>query len=97
MSGAETLLALSLALVRDGLIDLPRLMTLLSAAPARLLGLPGGTLSVGAEADLVLFDPARPWRIDSDHMTSLAGNTPFDGLPVQGKVLRTIKGGVALS
>ncbi len=97
MSGAETLLTLSLTLVRDGLVSLPRLIDLLSTAPARLLGLPGGALSLGAEADLLLFDPDAPWRIDSDHMVSRAGNTPFDGLPVQGKVLRTIKGGVALS
>jgi dihydroorotase len=97
MSGAETLLTLSLTLVRDEVIDLPRLMALLSSVPAQLLGIPGGTLAVGGEADLVLFDPDTPWRIDSDHMASRAGNTPFDGLPVQGKVLRTIKGGVALS
>lgn len=97
MSGAETLLTLSLAMVRDGAITLPRLIELLSAAPAKLLGLPGGSLEVGAEADLVLFDPEMPWRIDSDHMASRAGNTPFDGLPVQGKVLHTIKGGVLLS
>lgn len=97
MSGAETLLTLSLILVRDGLITLPRLIELLSTAPARLMGLPAGTLDIGAEADLLLFDPEQPWRIDSDAMASRAGNTPFDGLPVQGKVLRTIKGGVALS
>lgn len=96
MSGAETLLSLSLALVRDGRIGLPRLIELLSATPARLLGLPGGSLAIGAEADLILFDPEKPWRISSDAMASHAGNTPFDGLPVQGKVLRTIKGGVAL-
>ena len=93
----ETLLTLSLTLVRDGVINLPRMIALLSSSPARLLGLPGGSLAVGSEADLVLFDPDTPWRIDSDHMASTAGNTPFDGLPVQGKVLRTIKGGVALS
>ena len=97
MSGAETLLTLSLTLVRDGVVALPRLIELLSAAPARLLGLPGGSLAIGAEADLLLFDPERPWRIDSDHMASRAGNTPFDGLPVQGKVLQTIKGGVVVS
>jgi dihydroorotase len=97
MSGAETLLTLSLTLVRDEVIGLPGLINLLSTTPTQLLGLPGGTLTVGAEADLVLFDPDLPWRIDSDHMASIAGNTPFDGLPVQGKVLHTIKGGVALS
>lgn len=93
MSGAETLLALSLGLVRDGLIDLPRLFSLLSTTPARLLGVPGGALSVGSEADLILVDPDAPWRIDTDKMAAAAGNTPFDGLPVQGKVLKTIKGG----
>jgi dihydroorotase len=93
MAGAETLLTLSLGLVRDGLIDLPRLFSLLSANPAALLGMPGGRLEVGVEADLVLFDPDKPWRIVGDDLAASAGNTPFDGLPVQGKVLQTIKGG----
>lgn len=96
MAGAETLLTLALTLVRDEVIDLPRLFALLSANPARLLGLPGGVLAVGAEADLILVDPDTPWRIDTDRMAAKAGNTPFDGLPVQGKVIRTIKGGRAL-
>ena len=93
MAGAETLLTLSLGLVRDELIDLARLFALLSTAPARLLGVPGGSLSIGSEADLILVDPDAPWRIDADNMAATAGNTPFDGLPVQGKVLKTIKGG----
>jgi len=93
MAGAETLLALALTLVRDGVIDMPRLFALLSARPARLLGVPGGRLEEGAEADLILLDPDAPWRIDADAMAARAGNTPFDGLPVQGKVLKTIKGG----
>ncbi|HEY0270597.1 MAG TPA: amidohydrolase family protein, partial [Sphingomonas sp.] len=54
MAGAATLLTLALTLVRDGVIDLPRLFTLLAANPARLFGVPGGTLAVGAPADLVL-------------------------------------------
>ncbi|UAK24850.1 dihydroorotase [Sphingomonas nostoxanthinifaciens] len=97
MAGAETLLALALVLVRDGLIDLVRLFDLLAGAPARLFGLPGGRLDVGAEADILLVDPDAPWRITSDAMVAAAGNTPFDGLPVQGRVLRTIKGGVTLA
>ena len=93
MAGAETLLTLSLGLVRDGLIDLPRLFALLSTRPAELLGVGGGLVEVGAEADLILFDADKPWRINADEMAARAGNTPFDGLPVQGKVLQTIKGG----
>ena len=92
-AGAATLLALSLGLVRDGLIDLPALFRLLAGAPAALLGLDAGTLSPGAAADLILVDPDAPWRIDSDAMPGIAGNTPFDGLPVQGRVLRMWKGG----
>ena len=93
MAGAETLLALSLGLVRDGLVDIPRLFTLLSANPADLLGVPGHRLEVGAEADLIIVDPEKPWRIVGEELAASAGNTPFDGLPVQGKVLQTIKGG----
>ncbi|PZO89194.1 MAG: dihydroorotase [Sphingomonas sanxanigenens] len=96
MAGAETLLALSLGLVRDGLVNLPRLFELLSANPARILGVPGGSLEAGAPADLILFDPGAPWKIDSERLVALAGNTPFDGLPVQGKVLKTLKGGQPL-
>jgi len=96
MAGAETLLALGLGLVRDGRIGFERLFDLLSAAPARLFGLPGGALTVGAEADLLVVDSEAPWRIESDRMAAAAGNTPFDGLPVQGRVVRTIKGGMPI-
>ena len=96
MAGAATLLALSLTLVRDGVIGLPRLFDMLSSTPARLLGLPAGGLAPGDEADLVLIDEGAPWKIDADNMAGIAGNTPFDGLPVQGRVLKTIKGGQPL-
>lgn len=96
MSGAETLLALALTLVRDHVISLPELFARLALTPARLLKLPAGRLKAGAEADLVLFDADAPWRIESDRLVGLAGNTPFDGLPVQGRVRTTIKGGARL-
>jgi dihydroorotase len=93
MAGAETLLALCLGLVRDGRLTLDRLFALLARHPARVLGLDTGTLEVGGPADLLLFDPDAPWRIDAERYEGLAGNTPFDGLPVQGRALRLWKGG----
>lgn len=93
MVGAETLLALSLALSREGRLSLPEVLACLSSAPARLFGLPGGRLAPGEPADLVLFDPEAPWRIDADALRASSDNTPFDGLPVQGRVLMTVKGG----
>src|SRR5258706_58331 len=68
-----------------------------AAKPARVLGLDTGTLAVGAPADLLLLDAQAPWQIDADRMIAKAGNTPFDGLPVQGKVLRLFKGGSPLA
>ncbi|MDQ0250426.1 dihydroorotase [Sphingomonas kyeonggiensis] len=93
MSGAETLLALSLGLVREGLIGMERLFELLAANPARVLGLDAGTLAPGKPADFILFAPDTPWVIDATKMKARAGNTPFDTLPVQGKVHRVFKGG----
>jgi len=92
MAGAETLLALGLGLVRDGTIDLPRLAALTSANPARILGIDAGRIEADSPADLVLVDAERPWQIRGSAFAS-SGNTPFDGLPVQGKAVRTIKGG----
>ncbi|MFS2112161.1 dihydroorotase family protein [Sphingomonas sp. Sphisp140] len=93
MSGAETLLALSLGLVREGLIGMERLFELLAANPAGILGLDAGTLAPGKPADFILFAPDTPWVIDAAKMKARAGNTPFDTLPVQGKVHRVFKGG----
>ncbi|MBW8754390.1 MAG: amidohydrolase family protein [Sphingomonadales bacterium] len=94
MAGAETLLPLTLSLVRDGVIDLTRAFRLLAANPAQLLGVEAGVLRVGAEADLAVIDPDRPWIVDSDKMAAAAGNTPFDKQPVQGRVLALYKGGM---
>ncbi len=92
MAGAETLLPLGLGLVRDGLIDTSRLFDMLSRNPAKLLGLECGRIEAGAPADLILYDPDTPWIVDGAEFRS-AGNTPFDRLPVQGRVTATIKGG----
>jgi len=94
MAGAETLLALSLNLVRDGLVSINRLMTLLSANPARILDVNAGSFGAGSAADLIFVDPDAPWIVDSEKMAAQAGNTPFDRVPVQGRVRRIMKGGV---
>lgn len=97
MAGAETLLPLTLTLVRDGHIDMPRAFALLAANPAALLGVEAGTLAVGAEADIALVDAARPWIVDSDKMAASAGNTPFDRRPVEGRVAGLFKGAMRIA
>jgi dihydroorotase len=93
MAGAETLLALSLNLVRDGHISIGRLFELLATNPARILNVNAGAIESGREADLIFIDRDAPWQVDSDKMAALAGNTPFDKLPVQGRVRKIMKGG----
>ena len=92
-AGAQTLLALALGLVRDEIVSIERLFELLAANPARVLGVETGTLAPGQPADLILIDRDAPWQVATETLAGRAGNTPFDGLPVQGRVLRTFKGG----
>ncbi|HCS16441.1 dihydroorotase [Qipengyuania flava] len=96
MAGAETLLAMTLSLVRDDVIDLPHAFDLVARRPAEILGVPAGVLKPGLEADIAIVDPERPWVIQSAKMEASAGNTPFDGQPTQGRVTRLFKGGVAI-
>lgn len=97
MAGAETLLAMTLNLVRDDVIDVARAIALLATNPARLLGVDAGSLEAGREADIALIDPDKPWIVDSAKMSASAGNTPFDGQPTQGRVTALWKGGVGIS
>ncbi len=96
MAGAETLLALGLNLVRDERIGIGRLFDLLSYNPARILGLNSGAIQQGYEADIILIDTDAPWQVDTRKMAAATGNTPFDKLPVQGRVRAIYKGGEAL-
>jgi dihydroorotase len=89
--GLETALGLALSeLVHTRLIDLATLVDRMSCAPARALGLPGGTLRAGAAADITVFDPALEWRVDPQHFLSLSRNTPFMGRSLQGRAVRTL-------
>lgn len=96
MAGAETLLAMVLGLVRDGVIDTPRAFDLMARNPARLLGVNAGELAPGAEADIALIDPQAPWIIDRRRMAATADNTPFDMQGTQGRVLALWKGGIKI-
>ncbi len=89
----ETLLPAALRLVHSGVIELPLLWRALSLNPAKLLGLKSGRLTAGAPADLVLFDPHRPFVLNRFELQSRSKNTPFDGHRMQGMVLKTfVKG-----
>ena len=96
MAGAETLLAMTLSLVRDDVIDMGRAFELVAATPAGILGVDAGVIVQGYEADIVLVDPDKPWVIQSARMEATAGNTPFDGQPTQGRVTAMYKGGVEI-
>ena len=94
MVGLETSLALALTeLYHSGLLPLSRVLALMSASPAALLGLEKGTLGVGRDADLVIFDPGQEWTIDKNQFASKGRNTPFHGRTVRGKVKYTISRG----
>ncbi|HEV8016359.1 MAG TPA: dihydroorotase [Stellaceae bacterium] len=91
--GLETLLPLALELYHNGSVPLLRVLAALAQRPAEILRLPAGKLAAGLQADFVVFDLDRPWRIAVDAFLSKCRNSPFDGRPVQGRVLRTIVAG----
>jgi len=94
--GLETLLPLSLQIYHGGKIGLLELLAPLTVKPAEILGLNAGRLAKGAPADLLLFDLDRAWKIEPDNFASKSKNSPFEGLPVQGRVRRTVVDGRAL-
>ena len=91
--GLNTLLAVSLELHHNRHLSLLEVLKLVTSAPAGLMGLPAGKLEKGAPADLVLFDPEEGWKVDADKLVGKAQNSPFDGRPVQGRVLKTVVDG----
>ncbi|HVU63891.1 MAG TPA: dihydroorotase [Phycisphaerales bacterium] len=105
--GIETALALYIkALIEPGVIDWPRMISMMTIEPARLCGLDsleaGGTrrgglglgrLHVGGAADVTVIDPNLEWTIDAGAFVSLSRNTPFDGWRVRGRAVATVVGG----
>ena len=94
ITGLETAVSLCLdRLVHPGLIPLARLVELLSVNPARILRVPGGSLSEGGPADITILAPDLPVTIAVARMRSKSRNTPFDGWKLRGGVAATIVGG----
>ena len=91
--GLETSLGLSLRLVHEGVITLMQLVEKMSTNPARILGVPGGTLAVGAPADITIIDLNREWTVDVNTFASKSRNCPFDGWTFKGRAVMTIVGG----
>jgi dihydroorotase len=95
--GLETAIPLSLdRLMHAGVIGLPRLVELMSVNPARILRVPGGTLAIGAPADITILAPELKVRIDAKALRSKSKNTPFDGWELRGGVAGTIVAGRTL-
>jgi dihydroorotase len=88
--GLETMLPLSLELVRQGVFSIEKMIEAMTLAPARNLALGRGTLSVGAPADVAIFDAERSWDLVPAELASKSKNTPFEGWTMKGKVTRTI-------
>jgi len=88
--GIETMLSAGLRLVHSGEIQLAKLLAAMSAKPAEVLGLPGGSLRPGSAADVIVLDLDAPWVLDPDELKSKCKNTPFDEARLQGRVVRTI-------
>lgn len=91
--GLDTLLPVSLELYHKGSLSLLNLLKCMTCRPAEILGLPQGRLARGAPADMVLIDLDKPHRIDVASFKSKSKNSPYDGRPAQGLVLKTFVDG----
>ena len=93
ISGLDTLLPLSLRLADQHSLELIDLIHRLTAGPAKILGLPYGTLSIDAKADICIFDPLAIWQLDNSTIRSHGLNTPFMGWEMKGRVTHTLLAG----
>ena len=73
-----------------------KVLSTMTVAPAKLLGLEASALKKGADADLFIFDTEKPWQVDGDSLLSKSKNTAFDGHLLQGRVLKTFVRGKAV-
>jgi dihydroorotase len=93
ISGLDSLLALVLRLVDEGLLPLADALARVTCNPARILGIEAGTLGVGKVADLCVFDPHAVWWYRAEAMVSRGKNSPFLGWEFTGRAMHTLVGG----
>ncbi len=94
MIGLETALGVTLtALYHSGLMGLSDILRKMTINPACILRIPKGRLSIGADGDIVIFDPEEHWTVDPTKFRSMSRNTPYAGTALQGRVKYTIVGG----
>ncbi|AOY92995.1 dihydroorotase [Cupriavidus sp. USMAA2-4] len=92
-TGLELLLPLTLRWAREHKVPLAQALARITSEPARAVGLPAGTLAVGAAADVCLFDPEQAWKVERRSLKSQGKNSPWLGYEMQGKVRTTLVGG----
>ncbi len=93
MIGLETSVGLSLQLYHDGLLSLPQVIAHYTAHPARILGVPYGTLRVGSSADVTILDPEHVYEVAAATLRSRSKNSPFLGWRLRGAAVATIVSG----
>lgn len=93
ISALETLLPLSLRAGEKAGLSLSDLLAKLTQAPAKILGINAGTLGVGTDADVCIFDPVEYWTVDPETFVSNGRNTPFGGWELKGRVRYTLVSG----
>ncbi len=92
-TGLELLLPLTLKWAEEDSVALPTALARITIDAANILGIDAGHLSVGADADVCVFDPERYWKVESSSLLSQGKNTPFSGLELKGRVTHTLVGG----
>lgn len=94
MVGLETLLGLVVTkLIQPGHLDWMQALEKLTINPARVLGIPKGTLQIGADADITIIDPNATWTVDPQQFRSKSTNTPFSGWTLQGRAVQVLVNG----
>ena len=87
--GLETLLPLTLSLVKNNYLEITDVISLITSNPAKILGLDVGSINEKSEADLIVFDPNKSWKVKPESFFSKSKNSPFDGMILEGKNIMT--------